>query len=173
MRCEKVRKIILEQTLEGPFAPSADLEDHLWGCPECHDLFVRVAEVDMALRALPLEQMPAWSVHQMLARAAAASRRQAPCLPWTLWLPIGSLLIGLLWSYITLIWPNGPDVLRFLDPTVAVWLTQFEDWVVAQQTMLNAVALSVGVGFLFTALAVVLGFYVGRSRRTPRERHSH
>jgi predicted anti-sigma-YlaC factor YlaD len=171
MRCEQVRRVILQQTLEGGFVPAAELADHLRGCPECHSLLLRVTEVDIALRALPLEQMPAWSVRQMIAQPAKTGQRQEPFLPWTLWLPVGSLLIGLLWSYFTLIWPTGPDVIRSFDPRLAIWLVQFEEWVIAQQAMLKVIALSVGAGLIFTVLAVSLGLYVGRDRVAAG--HSH
>jgi len=173
MRCEKVRKIILEQTLEGSFTPNPKVADHLRSCPECQSFLVRVTEVDNTLRALPLEQMPAWSVQHMIARADVANQRQKHFLPWTLWLPVTSLLVGLLWAYFTLVWPAGPDVIRSLDPRLSTWLVQFEEWVIAQQSILNVVALSVGVGLLFTMLAIGLGLYVGRERIAPQERHSH
>lgn len=173
MHCEKAQRMILEQTLEGALAPSPGLQDHLRDCPECRDLLVRVAEVDRALRALPLEQMPAWSVHQMLAQAAAAGRRRTPFWPWTLWLPVGSLLMGLLWAYITLIWSTGPEVIRSFDPRVTTWLIQLEEWVITQQVTLNVVFLSIGAGFLLTVLAVGLSLYAGRNRAIPQEGHSH
>ena len=168
MRCEQARHQILQQTLEGEFVPAAPLAGHLQGCPDCRGLLARVRLVDGALRAPPLEQMPAWSVHQVIARLAAESPRQEAFLPWTLWLPIGSLLAGLLWAYVTLVWPAGPAMTRSADPSLLVWLTQLEGWVFAQQAMLNVVALSVGGGLLLTALAVGLGVYVGRDRIVAR-----
>lgn len=171
MRCEEVRYMILERTLEGNFAPTAGLADHLHHCPACRDLLARVILVDGALRALPLEAMPGWSVRGMITRAAAAGERPEPFLPWTFWLPVGSLLAGLFWAYVSLIWPAGPDTIRSFSPSVAVLLAQFEGWVIAQQEMLNVVALSIGAGLVFTVLAITLGLYVGRDRIITR--HSH
>jgi|GEM_PF-1699890 len=170
MRCEQVRNTLLEQTLEGRLLPGSEVAEHLDRCRDCQDLVARLALVDMALRSLPVEPMPAWSVRQMLARTAAG-RRPEPFLPWTLWLPVGSLLAGLLWAYFTLIWPAGSEAVGSFAPTFSDWLARFEAWIVTQQTMLNAVALALGAGLLFTLLAVSLGLYVGRDRVATRHGH--
>jgi predicted anti-sigma-YlaC factor YlaD len=171
MRCEDVRDRIVEQTLEGGLAPAAALAEHLHGCPDCLDFYSRLDEVDLALHALPLESLPAWQARRIAARVTAAGTRQDTFLHWTLWVPAASLLIGLFWAYVTLVWPSGPDLIRSFDPTVIRWLAQFEQWVAMQQSTLNVVAISVGAGLFVTVLATVLGLYVGRDRMTARHGH--
>lgn len=173
MRCDEARNAILEQTLEGEFIPAGALGEHLQGCLSCRSFLARVEEVDGALLALPLEAVPQRITRQIVARVADTDRQEAPFLQWTIWLPVASLLLGLLWVYITLVWPSGVDLLRSFDPTMAGWLALFEQWVANQQGMLSAVALSVGAGLLVTLLAVSLGLYVGRNRVAAGHGHSN
>jgi uncharacterized membrane protein YdfJ with MMPL/SSD domain len=173
MRCREARDRILEQTLEGQFILTIALWEHLRGCPSCRSFLARLKEVDVVLRAPPLEAAPRRVTRQIMAQLASSDRQQAPFLHWTVWLPMVSLLLGLVWVYITLVWPSGADLLRSLDPTMASWLARIDQWVATQQAMLNAVAISVGAGLLVTLLAIGLGLYVGRSRAAPRHGHSH
>jgi anti-sigma factor RsiW len=172
MRCEQVRHRILEQTLERAFDATGPLVEHLQSCCFCRAFLAHVTEVDLALRALPVQCAPVQVTHRILAQASRAGRERELFLPWTLWVPVASLLVGIFWVYMTLVWPSAPGLVTSLDPTVATWLTGFEQWVAAQQATLNAVAISVGAGLVFTLLAIVLGLYVGRNRAAVRHGHS-
>ncbi|MGB9724218.1 MAG: hypothetical protein ACP5OO_06955 [Chloroflexia bacterium] len=164
MRCEQVRRIILEETLEGkPVLDEGRLARHLEGCPACRAFLRRLDEVDTALRQLPLERAPAGVAQGVLERLPVPSSREE-LLPWTLWVPILSLLVGVCWAYLSLLLAYGPAQFGSFDTLVLNWLASLEQWVLENQGVLGAVSLSVSAGLLFTALAVALGFYVGRSR---------
>ncbi len=167
MRCEEVRQIILEETLEGgPALGEGPLARHLEGCPTCRAFLSRLSEVDAALRQLPLEKAPATVAQGVLERLPPPLPREE-FLPWTLWLPVLSLLVGVCWAYLSLLLAYGPAQFGSFDTLVLNWLTNLEQWVLVNQDVLGAVALSVASGLFFTALAVALGFYVGRSRAAP------
>lgn len=171
MCCEKVRRIILEETLEGkPDLGKGPLSQHLEDCPACRAFLSRLSEVDAALRQPPLEKAPAEIAQGVLERLPGRSptpASQEQFLPWTLWLPILSLLVGVCWAYLSLLLAYGPAQFGSFDAVMLDWLTNLEQWVLANQNVLGAVSLSVASGLFFTALAVALGFYVGRSRAAP------
>lgn len=171
MHCEKVRRIILEETLEGgPDLAKGPLAQHLEECPACRAFLSRLREVDAALRQLPLEKAPATLAQGVLERRLGRSSLPASreeFLPWTIWLPILSLLVGVCWAYLSLLLAYGPAQFGSFDAVVLNWLASLEQWVLANQNVLGAVSLSVASGLFFTALAVALGFYVGRSRAAP------
>ncbi len=162
MHCKEARRQILEQTLEERLPATGPLQEHLRGCPACSYFLVCVAETDQALRALPLESAPAEVARRVLAQAAGRSEREV-FLPWSLWLPVVSMLIGLIWTYVALVWRRGPDLIGSLDP-LAQWFAHAEQWLLAQQSTLLAVGLSVAAGLFFTMLALGLGMYIGRQR---------
>ncbi len=162
MRCEEARRIILEETLEGkPVLDQGALTRHLEDCPACRLFLSRLNEVDAALRQLPLEKAPPVVVQGVLERLPAPAPQ---FLPWTLWLPILSLLVGVCWAYLSLLLAYGPAQFGSFDVLALNWLASLEQWVLVNQDVLGAVSLSVAAGLFFTALAVALGFYVGRSR---------
>lgn len=164
MRCEEARRIILEETLEGrPALDKGALTRHLEDCPACRLFLSRLSEVDAALRQLPLEKAPPAVIQGVLERLPT-SAPQEKFLPWTLWLPILSLLIGVCWAYLSLLLAYGPAQFGSFDVLALNWLAKLEQWVLVNQDVLGAVSLSVAAGLFFTALAVALGFYVGRSR---------
>ena len=163
MHCEEARWMILELTLESGPTDSKPLREHLRGCPACSYFLARVEETDLALRALPVESAPAGMTRQVLAQAAARGDREG-FLPWSVWLPVLSLLAGLIWAYVTLVWRSGPALISSVNPALAEWLARAEEWLMSQQATLSAVGLSVGAGLLFTVLAIGLGLYIGRQR---------
>ncbi len=164
MRCEEARQIILKETLEGrPVLDQGALTRHLENCPACRLFLSRLNEVDAALRQLPLEKAPPAVVQGVLEHLPAPAT-QEKFLPWTLWLPILSLLVGICWAYLSLLLAYGPAQFGSFDVLALNWLVSLEQWVLANQDVLGAVSLSVAAGLFFTALALALGFYVGRSR---------
>ncbi len=166
MSCERIRDEIVAITLEGDAIPPESLTGrHLRACPRCRAFLSRVLEVDAALRALPLAMTPASVRRHVLEQIALAERTRDRFMPWTLWLPVVSLVCGLFWAYLALLWSSRLDPAGSLDPTVSGWLLRAEQWLAANQSILSTVALSVTLGLLFTALAVGLGLYVGRSRQ--------
>lgn len=162
MRCEEARQQILEHTLEEGLPAAGPLQAHLRRCAACSYFQVRVAETDQALRALPVESAPAETMRRVLAQAAAPGGGEV-FLPWSLWLPVVSMLVGLIWAYVTLIWQRGPAMAGSLDP-LGQWFTHVEQWLLTQQSTLLAVGLSVAAGLFFTLLAIGLGLYIGRQR---------
>jgi hypothetical protein len=164
MSCERVRGEIVEITLEGGTIPGDGLpSQHLRACLACRSFLARVVEVDAALRVLPMETTPVWVRRRVLERIALLERPRERFLPWTLWLPAVSLVAGLFWAYLALLWSSRLDLAGSLDPVVSGWLVQVEEWFAANQVTLSTVTLSVTLGLLFTAVAIGLGLYVGRS----------
>ncbi len=164
MHCEKARQIILEETLEGGLTLGVGpLARHLEDCPACRTFLSRLNEVDAALRQLPLEKAPATVTQGVLERLPSPAPLEG-FLPWTLWLPVLSLLVGVCWAYLSLLLAHGPSQFGSFDTLALDWLAKLEQWVLVNQNVLEAVSLSMASGLLFTALAVALGFYVGRSR---------
>ena len=164
MRCEEVRRVILEGSLEGGLDLSeGPLARHLEGCPACRAFLSRLNEVDAALRQLPLERAPATVAQGVLERLPFPTPVGEPW-PWALWLPILSLVVGVCWAYLSLLLTYGPAQFGSFDTLALNWLASLEQWVVENQGVLGAISLSVAAGLFFTALAVALGFYVGRSR---------
>lgn len=166
MRCEEVRGLILEQTLEGgPLLVEGPLAQHLQACPLCRAFLARVAVVDSALRDLPLMAAPAGLQARVLQRVPrATSRSDGEFLPWTLWVPVLSLVSGAAVACVTLLVQHGPAMSGTFSPSFAEWLSQAERWMAANGAALGAVTLSVTAGLLFMAVAIGLGLYVGRTR---------
>ncbi len=165
MYCIEFRRILLEETLENQRIPeNSPLGQHLRDCPSCGSLLARIHEVDTALRLLPLEQAPASVTRRILEQTSPPAPALRPFLPWTLWLPALSLVVGILWAYLALLWKHSPEVSGFVGPTLGTWLGQLELWLHSNQTILMAVGISVAAGILFTLIAIALGLYVGRER---------
>ena len=165
MYCEQARQNILERTLEGPgIDPGSPLDQHLGGCPACRAFLARLGEVDAALGAMPLERAPAGLSRQILQEVNSPLPLQQgePFLPWTLWVPVGSFLFGLVWAYLALLWRNWPGWAGSFTPELDTWPAQLERWLSSQQDLLSAVTLCIAAGILFTVISVALGLYVGR-----------
>lgn len=163
--CEEVRQAILDRTLEGePIAPDSPLGAHLRRCPSCRRYHEAIVQVDAGLRAMPLHSAPSWIVENVLARIAP--QRAQPLFPWTVWVPLLSLFVGLAWAYTAFVWARSAE----LAPAVAAWPAQLESWLSSHEGALGALSLSVVLGLLLSLLGVGVGFYVGRERRATAER---
>lgn len=166
MRCEEVRGQILEQTLEGgPLRVEGTLAQHLQACPSCRVFLARLAVVDAALRELPLLAAPSGlraRIQEQIADRPAESAGEF--LPWTLWMPVLSLVGGVAVACIVLLLERGPALGDTFSPTLAEWMVQAQQWLVHNGSVLSTVTLSVTVGLLFMAVAIGLGLYVGRAR---------
>jgi len=165
MDCEEVRQAILECMLEGEtIAPDSPLGTHLQRCSGCRLFRQAVAQVDAALFALPVEAAPAWIREQVLARIQP--QQTGPFLPWNIWVPLLSLVLGLAWAYGAVVWSRSAE----LGPAILGWPAQLEAWLSAHQASLNALSLSVVLGVLLSLIGIALGLYVGRERRATAER---
>ncbi|MBN1484363.1 MAG: zf-HC2 domain-containing protein [Chloroflexia bacterium] len=167
MSCEQVRQWMLEGTLEGGWAelPAGPFAEHIEGCPDCRAFAARLAAVDAALSTSPLEEAPPSVAQTVLARVSAEARREPETfLSWLVWLPLGSLLLGLFWAYLTLFWQRGSDWAITVIPSMSEWPALLERWLSNQQVMISAVTVCIAAGILFSVLGVGLGLYVGRER---------
>lgn len=166
MRCNEIRRRLLERTLEGEGgALAGELEEHLQDCPACRDFSGRLAEVDAALWAMPLEEVPPVVTRRILEEIPPSRPPlEAQFLPWILWVPATSLLVGLVWAYLTLLWRRWPDLVDTLSPTLSGWPSSTESWLGSHKTAFSTVALSVAAGILLTVLGAIAGLYVGRRR---------
>jgi len=159
MQCEEARRRILEVTLDGvPIPQERPLGQHLLHCAECQALLVRLGQVDSALRAMPLEAAPAGISRRIMQEVKASAEK--PFLPWNVWLPAFSLLVGLAVVYLTLLWQRAVDI----TPAVTSWPAQIEVWVGGHQEIFGTVGLSIALGLLFSFVGIGLGLYVGRVR---------
>lgn len=166
MDCKQSRQRILEQTLAGGTLPSAGpLSDHLSTCPACRAFARRLAAVDGALGDPPLERAPAETTQRVLEQIVPRPQPSpVPFLPWPVWAPLVSLLLGLIWAYLTLAWQRGPAWSDTLSPVLLSWPDQMRRWLGAHQGDLRVITASVAVGILLTILGVSLGLYAGRER---------
>ncbi len=163
MRCEQVRQTILEETLEGNRPLSGWPARHLERCADCRAFRERLLAVDAALRAMPPERAPAGLAARVLARAGPARPPEQPFL-WTLWGPALSLLLGLVWAYLALLWERGQALAGGLDPSWTGWPALLEQWLGEHQAGLGMVTLSLTAGILCTLLGIGLGWFLGRER---------
>jgi predicted anti-sigma-YlaC factor YlaD len=165
MHCEKLRQEILERTLGGSGVPAGSaLEKHLQACPACRAFLSRISEVDAALYAMPLEKTPAVVTRRILAQIEPTPMSEEKFLPWTVWVPVASLLLGLFWAYLFLVWQRWPVLEDTISPILVDWSTTLEQWLGSHQDVLSAITLSVAIGILITLLSIALGLYVGRKR---------
>ncbi len=166
MRCDQVRQYILDQTLGSQPIPSQGLlHDHVQSCTECHLFLVRLLEVETALCRLPLYAAPAGLTRRILAQAVAYRHQEEDSfLPWTLWLPLLSLLIGISWAYLAILMNQSGSPTVPFSPSVRDLLFRIQEWITAHLPTITAVAISVAAGLLFMLLAVGLGLYMGRTR---------
>ncbi len=165
MRCDQVRRYILDQTLGSQPIPSqGPLYDHVQGCADCHLFLTHLLEVEAALCRLPLYAAPAGLTRRILAEAVTfRHQEEEPFLPWTLWLPLLSLFVGISWAYLAfLAKQNEGPIVSF--PAVRDLLIRVQEWVTAQMATITTVAIAIAAGLLFMLLAIGLGLYVGRAR---------
>jgi anti-sigma factor RsiW len=94
MTCDIQYERLAEYIAEGePMGPKhADLRAHMMTCPHCRSRTALLRQVECALRAWPME-----NVSQPLHTRLMATLRPAPAidwyqLPWSLWLPVLTLL---------------------------------------------------------------------------------
>jgi len=167
VRCEEARDLILEQTLEGDSLPAGGaLAQHLQACPSCRLFWARVAMVDAALRDLPLMAAPAGLRARILERIPTTPTGEF--LPWTLWMPVLSLVSGVAVACVVLLFHQGSVLSDTFSPALAEWIVRAQQWLLSNGSVLSTVALSVTVGLLFTAVAIGLGLYMGRTRPAYR-----
>jgi predicted anti-sigma-YlaC factor YlaD len=165
MCCEEMRQSILAQTLEGEVAPTSATGRHLQECPACRDFWQRLNAVDAVLRALPLAEAPPTVTRRILEEVPPSSPPvEEQFLPWMLWVPAASLLIGLIWAYLALLWQRWPDLVDSVSPALSGWPAHTESWLGSNKSTLGTVSLSVAGGILLTVLGVIAGLYVGRRR---------
>lgn len=167
MYCKEARQLVLERTLEeGDISADSALGRHLLECADCRAFLAQVREVDLALAEMPLERTPAAVTERILAQVPMREKQMEaePFLSWTLWVTAGSLLVGLVWAYLSWLWRNWPGLTESFTPTVLEWPAQLERWLGSQQDPLSAVILCIAAGMLLTVIGVALGLYVGRER---------